>query len=306
MKKYLILAAGLLSLNVLLAQTGSNHASPIRLIDKQLSLSSGVFNGGEAQQFFGFEANDKLVLSCIRLSRKGSPSIAIRDLNRGIEIFKRQSFDSIRNESIIIPAKGIYVVEIKTSSLLGKDVQLTVDRIPAAGARTAVAKSSADTSTVEVVHTTIRAYSKNSPQSNNSVLTLNLPPNTVYWVYWIGAGKEAIGKMDAFAASCTSIGAVYPSTDALVLFGKKQLSALPMTKTSASISYHFMDTKNTAAFKNKQQYSYYMWKSSEKITTEYATIPNAQQDLNMGISNESSNTSQDVEVRVVAFVVKPH
>ena len=48
-----------------------------------------------------------------------------------------------------------------------------------------------------------------------------------------------------------------------------------------------------------------MFKSAEKITTEYSFIHNNQADLNLGISNESSGMAQDVEVRVVAFIVKP-
>lgn len=222
-------------------------------------------------------------------------------------IYKKDGFDTIRDETIRIPAKGIYVVSLKTGSLLGKDVKLAVDRIPSSngnpGSNTAP-KQLYDTSSVEVLNTTTRVYSKNSPQTNNTVLKINLPPNTTYWAYWIGAGKDAQEKMKAFAASCSTIGTLFPS-DPLVLYGMKLIPVLPMTTSNAIISYHFMDTRNSVAFKTKQQYSFYMFKSSEKITTEYSLIHNNQSDLNLGISNESSGTAQDVEVRVVAFIVKP-
>lgn len=296
MTKHLLFAISLLATVTLDAQN-------IRLVDKQLRLS-GMLNDGTEQNFIGLEANDKIIVNCWRLSTKGSATISIKDLNRGNEIYKKESFDTLRDATINIPAKGIYVVDVKTGSMFGKDVKLTVDRVAAAHKAAPAAKAGSDTTAIEVVNTTVRAFAKNSPQSNNSVVTINLPPNTVYWVYWIGAGKDAIAKMNAFAASCGTIGAVYPSNDPLVLYGRKYLSALPMTKTSASVSYHFMDTKNTTAFKNKQQFSFYMFKSSEKITTEYALMPNNQKDLNMGISNESSNSAQDVQVRVTAFVVK--
>jgi len=305
MKKFPLLAV--ISFCVLvqgvIAQTSEKPHQAIRLVDKQLSLS-GMFNDETSQSFIGLEAGDRIIVNCFRLSKKGSASISIKDMTRETEIYKKDGFDTLRDQSILIPAKGIYVVSLKTGSLLGKDVKLSVDRIAAGAARTAP-KAQYDTTSVEVLNTETRVYSKNSPQSPNSVVTINLPPNTSYWVYWIGAGKEAKEKMTAFSASCSTIGSVYPSTDPLVLYGRKFLPVLPMTKTSASISYHFMDTKNTNAFKNKQQYSFYMFKSSERITTEYASLHNSQTDLNLGISNESSNQAQDVTVRVVAFIIKP-
>jgi len=303
MKKLLLTPVALFMANCLLAQK-SNSMQAIHLIDKQLSLS-GMFNDESTQSFIGLETGDKIIVNCFRLSRKGSASISIKEMSQGNEIFKRDGFDTIRDESIRIPGKGIYIVSLKTGSLLGKDVKLTVDRVPGGEpAAKAAPGHSSDTSSVVVLNTTTKLYSKNSSQTNtNAALSINLPPNTLYWVYWIGTGKEALDKMKSFTASCSTIGALYPS-DPLVLYGKKFISALPMASTSAKVSYHFMDTKNTASFKSKQQYSSYMFKSAEKITTEYSMLPNHQADLNVGISNES-NSTQDVQVIVVAFTVKP-
>jgi len=306
MKKYLLVPVALFLVNGLVAQTRDNSYHPIRLIDRQLNLS-GSLSEGTAERFVGLEAGDKIILNCSLLSKKGNLSIYIKDLNRGNEIYKKANFDSIRDETIQIPAKGIYLIGLKTAFLIGKDARLTVDRVPGPVADPAgkqVSKPIYDTSAIEVLNTTTRVYAKNSPQSNNTVLPLQLPPNTTFWVYWVGVGKEAREKMDAFAASCSTIGSLFPS-DPLVLYGRKFITALPMTTSNARISYHFMDMHNTTAFKNKQQYSFYMFKSAEKITTEYASIHNQQPDLNLGISNESSNTAEEVEIRVVAFVVKP-
>jgi hypothetical protein len=305
MKKPRLVPIALLLANSLMAQTKPHSPQAIRLIDKQLSLS-GMFSDETTQNFIGLEAGDKIILNCFRLSKKGNASISIKDLNGENEIYRKNDFDTIRNESILVPAKGIYAVSLKTGSLLGKDVKLSLDRVPRSGAdvgsKTA-AKQQYDTSSVEVLNTTTKLYAKNSSQPNNTVMTINLPPNTTYWVYWIGAGKEALEKMKAFSTGCSTIGSLYPS-DPMELYGRKFLSALPMANTNARISYHFMDTHNTAAFKSKQQYSFYMFKSSERITTEYSFIPNHQEDLNLGILNESS-LAQDVQVRVVAFIVKP-
>jgi hypothetical protein len=304
MKKLLLAPFFLFSANILFAQTTAGAPQTVHLLDRQLTLS-GMFSDETTQSFIGLEAGDKIILNCWRLSKKGNASISIKDLNRENEIYKRDGFDTLRNETIQVPAKGIYVVSLKTGSLLGKDVRLAIDRIPGIHpADKTTPKPMYDTTSVEVLNTTIRAYSKNSPQSSNTVLKINLPPNTTYWTYWIGAGKDAREKMKDFVASCSTIGNLFPSNP-LVLYGMKLIPVLPMTTSGATISYHFMDTRNTAAFTSKQQYSSYMFKSSEKITTEYSFIHNNQADLNLGISNESSGMAQDVEVRVVAFIVKP-
>ncbi|HZE85136.1 MAG TPA: hypothetical protein VE035_12565 [Puia sp.] len=307
MKKHLILPAVLLFIvNSLIAQTNVN-AQSVHLVDKQLSLTSTTFTDEASQCFVGLDAGDKITLNCYRMSKTGNISILIKDFSHGNEIYKREGFDSIRNESINIATKGIYIVSLKTSSLLGKDVRLMVDRIPSSNggpAATADHKPSSDTTSMEILNTTARAYSKNSPQANNLVFKLNLPPNTTYWIYWIGVGKDAREKMKAFTASCSTVGSLFP-TNPLVLYGMKQIPVLPMSVSNAAVGYHFMDTKNTDAFRSRQQYSFYMFKSSDKITTEYASIHNAQSDLNLAILNTSMNTDQDVEVRVVAFIVKP-
>jgi len=288
-----------------MAQTAGSKPQAIRLIDNQLSLSS-TLNDQTSQSFIGAETGDKIILNCNRLNKNGNISISVKDYNRGNEIYKWDGFDMIRDQEIVIPAKGIYIVSLRTASLLSKDVKLTVDRIPSENATAGMTdhKQQFDTTSVEVINTTSRAYSKNSPQANNMVLKIDLPPNTTYWVYWIGAGKDAKEKMRSFVASCSTIGALFPSNP-LVLYGKKIMSTLPMSSSNALISYHFIDTRNTAAFKGKQQFSSYMFKSAEKISTEYASIHNNQQDLNLAIANESMGTDQDVEVRVVAFIVKP-
>ncbi len=300
MKKHLLLPAILLSAASLFAQPAAKTPPAIRLIDKQLTLS-GALGDASTNHYIGLDTEDKIIVNCYRLGKNGTMSISIRDFNLGREIYKRDGFDTLRDLSIRVPAKGIYLVSLKTGSLLGKDVKLTLDRIPA-GKAPFPKTGLNDTTTVEVVNTTVRVFTKNSPQSNNIVVPINLPPNTAYWTFWVGAGRDAIEKMKAFESGCSTIGALYPSHP-MVLYGMKHITALPMTSSNATVSYHFMDGPASIAFKNKQQYSFYYFKSAQKITTEYSFIYNHQADLNMGITNESSSP-QDVWVRVSAFIVK--
>jgi hypothetical protein len=302
MKKILLPSLLLLLTHSLFAQTPAKAPKAIRLIDKQFNLS-GTLSGATAQSFVGLEAGDNIVVNCTRQSKKGSVSISVKEFNKGTELYRKDGFDTLRDQTIPVTAKGIYVVALKTGSLLDRDVLLTVDRIPHATAAVKPAsKTLYDTSSVEVTSTTMKVFPKNS-QSNKSVLKLNLPPNTTYWTFWIGAGKDAVEKMKAFTVSASTVGALYPA-DPMVLFGMKYISSLPMVPPNALISYHFMDSPNSTAFKNNQQFSFYTFKSAEKITTEYSFMMNHQPDLNLGITNESSNTPYDVEVRVVAFIVK--
>jgi hypothetical protein len=303
MKKYLLLPVTLLFIQHLIAQPTAKTPNAIRLVDKLFNLS-GTLSGESAQSFVGLEAGDKMVVNCTRLSRKGSVSLSVKEYNKGTEIYTKAGFDTLRDQTIAIPAKGIYIVSLKTASLMDKDVQLLVDRIPAAHAGAPAAKALFDTSSTEILNTTVHIYAKNSPQGNKAVINIILPPNTSYWTFWIGAGKDAVTKMKAFDASCSSVGTLYP-TNPLVLYGMKYISSLPMVPPNAIISYHFMDTPNSTAFKTNQQYSFYTFKSSERITTEYSFMINHQGDLNLGISNESSNIPQDVQIRVAAFIVRP-
>lgn len=304
MKKYLLLPITFFFACQLMAQTAAKTPRAIRLLDKHFNLS-GTLSGEAAQSFIGLEADDKIIINCTRLSKNGSVGISVKDYNKGTEIYKKDGFDTLRDQTITVPLKGIYVVRLKTASLMEKEVLLTVDRLPAFhAAAPAAAKALYDTGSVELVNTTTRVFAKNSSQGNKTVIKITLPPNTSYWTFWIGAGKSAIDNMKAFDASCVSAGPLYP-TNPMVLYGMKYISSLPMAPPGPLVSYHFMDSPNATAFKGNQQYSFYTFKSAERITTEYSFMINHQSDLNLGISNESSNIPQDVQVRVVAFIVLP-
>src|SRR5882672_1590841 len=112
MKKYLLLPVALFSVTILFAQSSSPASQPIRLIDKHFNLG-GTLSGASVQSFIGLEADDKIVINGTRLSKKGSAIITVKDYNKGAELYKKD-FDTLREQTIAIPAKGIYVVELKS------------------------------------------------------------------------------------------------------------------------------------------------------------------------------------------------
>jgi len=130
MKKYLLLPVTLLLVHQLMAQTAAKAPKAIRLVDKQFNLS-GTLSGQSVQSFIGLDAGDKIIVNCIRLSKNGNVGVLIKDYNKGTEIYKKDGVDTLREQTIAVPAKGIYAVVLKTGSLLEKEVRLTVDRIPA-------------------------------------------------------------------------------------------------------------------------------------------------------------------------------
>jgi hypothetical protein len=108
--------------------------------------------------------------------------------------------------------------------------------------------------------------------------------------------------MKSFASTLSSAGPLL-STNPLVLFGMKLIPSLPMLNSTSTVNYQFMDTRNSQAFVNGLAYSFYTFKHAKNISTDYSLINGKLPDLVLSMENESTFTGQDVEVRVVAFII---
>lgn len=276
-----------------------------RLIDKQLGLTGSIINNKE-ENVIGLDKGDKIILNCSVLNKKGNATISIKEYNNGVEIYKKERFKEIVNEEILIPSKGIYFVSLHTDALFGKEAKVTIDRLASSDSDpsfSTLVKTVNDTTSIEVLNTIIRVYSAtNLDHVNRTSVRINLPQNTTYWAYWIGVGQEAQNQMKAFTSSIASIGSYLP-LNPLIKYGMKVISSLPMLNSTATISYRFVDSQNAQFFVNKQGYKYFTFKHSENICTDYSLIGQNFQDLVLAMNNESTFTGQDVEVRVVAFIV---
>jgi hypothetical protein len=281
-----------------------NKSQGNRLIDKEITLSGGLVGGFE-QNIIAFDTDDEIIINCAVLNKKGTASIYLQDYNTGREIYRKEKFENIINDKIKIPLKGVYYFGLYSNALLSKSAKLTIDRVPSknsnSGFKTAV-KIETDTTNVEVLKTVARVYSITNGHGNRTSLKINLPPNTSYWTYWIGVGQEAQGKMKGFASTLSGAGSLL-SSNPLVLFGMKLIPALPMLNTTSTVNYQFMDSKNSQSFMNGQAYSYYTFKHAKNISTDYSIINVKYPDLVLSMENESTFAGQDVEVRVVAFIV---
>jgi len=278
----------------------------IVLINKTLSLA-GYLSSDTEDNLFGLDKGDELQISSAILNKKGNATLMISNAIDGNQIFKREAFNSLTNESVRIPSKGIYKIVLYTDALFGKSASLIVKRIPAAGSNpnfSTRVKKVKDTSGVEVMNTTCRVYSTtNLNHYNITPLTINLPKNTSYWAYWIGVGQEGKDQMKNFIEALTpAVRLISPNP--VVLYGLKLIPALPAFNATASVNYKFMNTINAQSYIKGQAYSYYLFKHADNISADYALVNVNTSDLVLSLTNLSATVGHDVDVKVVAFVVR--
>ncbi len=278
----------------------------VRLINKELSLRGALSNELE-QNIIGLDTDDEIIINSSVINKKGTATIFITEINHGNELYRKQDFKILENEKVRIPSKGIYKISLYTDALFGKDAKLTIDRVPSKNSSVnfkTTPKIVFDTTFREVLKTTTRVYSTtNLDNPNKTTVSINLPPNTSYWTYWIGVDQSAQDNMKDFINNISPIIKIV-SPNPLVLYGMNLINALPMLKTPATINYRFVDSKNAIAFKNSQPYSYFQFKHADNITTDYSLINTTIPDLVLAMQNESSLTGYNVDIMVVAFIIK--
>ena len=276
-----------------------------RLIDTQIALTGLL--GVHEQNPISLDKDDEIILNSSILNKKGKATLFIKDYTNNREIFRKADFNSIVNERIKIPSRGIYLITIYTDALFGKEAKLSVDRVPSANSSPSFntgVKTVYDTSSVEVVRTITKVYAAGDvDHPNRATVPIHLPQNTAYWVYWIGVGPEAQSAMQSFNPSVSNTGTPFSGTNPLVWYGMKQTSSLPMLTSPSTINYRFVTAQNAQAFMKAQPYKFYVFKQAENITTDYLLVKNNLPDLLLAIQNQNATAMQDVEFRVVAFVV---
>lgn len=278
----------------------------VSLINKTLALE-GLLSSETENNMFGLQQGDKLIINTAILNKKGNATLLITDLTRGNEIYRRESFNALTNEVVNIPSKSIYNITLYTDALFGKQASLSVTRIAAAGSSTNIntaIKRVYDTTNIEVLNTTARVFSStNLDHYNTTPITINLPANTKYWTYWIGVGQEGKDNMKNFVEDLSPALKLF-SVNPLVLFGLKLIPSLPVFNSTSVVDYKFMTTENANLCVANKAYSYYLFKHADNISADYALINSTTSDLVLTMKNNSAMIGQDVDVRVVAFVVK--
>lgn len=286
------------------AEQSSSKA--IRVLNKRVNLTGLIVNEAE-ENLIAFDKGDEIVINFSILNKKGTGSVLLKNYETGTELYKKESVSSITDGRIKIPMKGVYQLSMSTDALFGKDAEIFLDRIPGPASSVdfnTTPKKVYDTISTEVLNTKVRVYSTtNINNSNRTILTINLPKNTNYWVYWVGVGQESMQKMREFASSISNIGSTF-TANPLVKFGLKLIPSLPMFNSSATVDYRFLDNANSQLFMNKQGYRQYTFRNATNITTDYALINGNISDLVLAFNNDHISIGNDVEVKVVAFSVR--
>ena len=224
-------------------------ASVLRLFSKQIGLT-GLIAAETDENLFAMDSGDELILTCEVLNKKGSVDILLQEYDTKTVIYRKERVNQVANEKIRIPARGVYQLTLQTQALLGKDVLVTVDRVPGAESdpnfNTTVRKVY-DTIPSPAFTTRGRVYSTTNSRANKTVVPIQLPPNTNYWVYWIGLGEQSSNELQRLTQSLVSVSRAF-NPDPLTYFGLKLISELPMMKTPSSVNYYFMDQRNASAF----------------------------------------------------------
>lgn len=280
--------------------------SRIKLFDKKLTLV-GLVNQTLEKNTIGLDAGDELIVNCHLTNNKGTANISITRQETGVEIYKKDAFPALDDERIRIPQKGIYVVTLSTNALLGREAQLVLERQPASSSdpnfKTTV-NWVMDTTFVELQTTHTRVYSTTNVRTPRTVVSVPLPPNTTYWAYWIGVDQAATQQLQDFASTLSSAGKII-SNNPLVQLGFGLIKEIPMLKNMTStVSYHFADGLNAQIFTAGRPYRPYAFKYSDNVSSDYALLRNTPTDVNFCFENQSMSMGHDVEIRVVAFIVK--
>jgi len=164
----------------------------------------------------------------------------------------------------------------------------------------------------EIVEETFRLGARSTATfSNKSIITrtIKLPPRTVYWAYWMGAGPEPV---DALAKVVLPAAASKLTKDPFVAYAWGLLSALNLTETgklNADLFFMTSDQTDKFSFTNSD-FQYFIAKPQTKnIHDKYIDILDTPMDqdrtITMGLRNQNYTSGVDVKMKVWAFVVKP-
>ena len=164
----------------------------------------------------------------------------------------------------------------------------------------------------EIVEETFRLGARSTAIfSNKSIITrtIKLPPRTVYWAYWMGAGPEPV---DALAKVILPAAASKLTKDPFVAYAWGIISALNLTeigKSNADIFFMPSDQAANFSFTNSDFQSFIAKPQTKNIHDKYIDILDTPTDSDntivMGLRNQNYGAGVDVKIKVWAFVVKP-
>ena len=165
---------------------------------------------------------------------------------------------------------------------------------------------------IEVMEETFRLGARSTAWIANKsgmTRTIKLPPRTVYWAYWMGAGPEPVA---ALAKVIIPAAASKLTKDPFVAHAWGLLGTLNLFNSGTQdADLFFMETSEGPKFSFKDtSFSYFISKPQTKnIHDKYIDILDTPLDkdnsITVGLRNQNYGAGVDVKMIVWAFVVKP-
>jgi hypothetical protein len=165
---------------------------------------------------------------------------------------------------------------------------------------------------VEVMEETFRLGARSTAWIANKsgiTRTIKLPPRTVYWAYWMGAGPEPVA---ALAKVIIPVAASKLTKDPFVAHAWGLLGTLNLfISGTQDADLFFMETSEGPKFSFKDtSFSYFISKPQTKnIHDKYIDILDTPLDKDnsiiVGLRNQNYGAGVDIKMKVWAFVVKP-
>jgi hypothetical protein len=165
---------------------------------------------------------------------------------------------------------------------------------------------------LEVMEETFRLGARSTAWISNKsgiTRTIKLPPRTVYWAYWMGAGPEPVA---ALAKVVIPAAASKLTKDPFVAHAWGLLGTLNLFNSGThDADLFFLETSEGPNFSFKDtSFRYFISKPQTKnIHDKYIDILDTPLDkdnsITIGLRNQNYGSGVDVKMKVWAFVVKP-
>ncbi|MEO0263604.1 MAG: hypothetical protein ABIM62_07800, partial [candidate division WOR-3 bacterium] len=226
------------------------------------------------------------------------------------------------NKKIFVEKEAIYSFKFKNTSLWSdKYYRFTLSRIPTKEefitydptvewdtlydtTYVTVSESTlahVDTLPEEVVNTQLKIGA-----GDRTYIKVSLPKNTIYWVYWVGVGQEAVNGLQEMASQLPEAAQVLGIADPVTAFAMGLLPKLFTLSKGLDITYYFLyDYDDVVKFMGGEEFKTFKW--GERIITDYAKMEKTfQREFYMGLSNSYSIfTPKLVTVKIVAVKTIP-
>jgi hypothetical protein len=218
--------------------------------------------GEEKSFYYKFAEGDTIIFSAAVIKGNDISEVSIIKYPNTV-VYTSYAAKKVEDEVIYNPSKAIYQISFKNTSLLNSKVYrfviyrkptkpefndfdvsvqmiTTYDTIYVEAIESTLVK--ADTTWEEVVNTTLNVGSQIKEGDTKTYVKVNLPSNTLSWVYWIGVGQEAVEALKQLSKSIYDVSSLLGTLDpssALVAYGLGLITDLSLNlKSKDDIDYY--------------------------------------------------------------------